>query len=75
MFATRISEFHDFLCYYVGICMYEDFIEKDYWKHPEEVVILTDKAGNNTIGSNMLLSFFLSNVKIFRNFRKKISDI
>uniref|UniRef100_A0A1I7VNG2 ERF1_1 domain-containing protein n=1 Tax=Loa loa TaxID=7209 RepID=A0A1I7VNG2_LOALO len=55
MFATRINEFHDFFCYYVGICIYEEFIEKEYWKHPEEVIIITDKIGNDTLGVGMLL--------------------
>ncbi|CAG9531881.1 unnamed protein product [Cercopithifilaria johnstoni] len=53
MFATHISEFHDFFCYYIGICIYKDFIEKDYLEHPEEVIILTDKAGNNTLGNGI----------------------
>ncbi|KAL3989838.1 hypothetical protein ACH3XW_29235 [Acanthocheilonema viteae] len=53
MFATRVSEFHDFFCYYIGICIYEEFIEKDYPKHPEEVIIITDKARNNTLSNGM----------------------
>lgn len=46
MFATRIGEFHDFLCYYVGICMYEEFFDKDYSKHPEDVIIFTNETGD-----------------------------
>uniref|UniRef100_A0A0R3RPN1 RNA-dependent RNA polymerase n=1 Tax=Elaeophora elaphi TaxID=1147741 RepID=A0A0R3RPN1_9BILA len=53
MFATRIGEFHDFFCYYVGICIYEEFIEKDYDKHPEEIIIITDEAGNDTLGDGV----------------------
>ncbi|VDM92283.1 unnamed protein product, partial [Litomosoides sigmodontis] len=48
MFATRVDESHDFLCHHIGICMYETFFEKDYWKHPEEVVIITANTGNST---------------------------
>uniref|UniRef100_A0A1I8EY26 Peptidase S1 domain-containing protein n=1 Tax=Wuchereria bancrofti TaxID=6293 RepID=A0A1I8EY26_WUCBA len=50
MFATRISEFHDFFCYYIGICIYEEFIDNQYWKHPDDVIIITDKAENDIYG-------------------------
>uniref|UniRef100_A0A915PJ02 Peptidase S1 domain-containing protein n=1 Tax=Setaria digitata TaxID=48799 RepID=A0A915PJ02_9BILA len=53
MFATQLSEFHDFFCYYIGLCIYNEFREKEYWKHPEEVIFLEHKAGNGTLGNGM----------------------
>lgn len=58
MFATSVGKFHDFFCHYIGICMYETFFEEDYSQHPEEVIIITDKADNNTFGNG---NFFFQN--------------
>ncbi|MCP9257822.1 hypothetical protein DINM_001072 [Dirofilaria immitis] len=57
MFATHISKSHDFFCYYIGICIYQEFIEKEYSMHPEEVIIVTDKIGNDRIDNGMLFLF------------------
>ncbi|KAM3729120.1 Uncharacterized protein ACO02O_05644 [Dirofilaria immitis] len=65
MFATHISKSHDFFCYYIGICIYQEFIEKEYSMHPEEVIIVTDKIGNDRIDNVDITNIELFKKKFF----------
>lgn len=54
---TKISFYHDFICFYTGVCPlgYNIYNEKSYWRDPEVVIFLKDGEEGNYIDDEYLV--------------------